>query len=169
MGANGGDYDFDSIMLYRNDAFAKPGTLTLTGGPNTYQNPQKLSSGDINRIKELYGCLDNNPPQPPKCPKGCDPTAGKNQCSWPTAPVCVYPSPSLSKPRAACACRAGYKATAAGIADTDTDKQWRLPPPEGNFRVWVAEGVACDTLCNTPTGVESCREVSELPAECLHN
>ena len=161
------DYDFDSIMLYRNDAFAKPGTLTLTNGPNTYNNPQALSKGDIIRVKELYGCLDN--PNPPTCPKACNPIAGLNQCSWPTAGTCVYPSTSVANPRAACACRAGYKATAPGIADTDTTKQWRLPAPEGNFRVWVAEGVPCDTLCNTSTGVDSCKEVSELPADCLHN
>ena len=167
--ANGGAYDFDSIMLYRNDAFAKPGTLTLTKGPNTYNNPQTLSSGDINRVKELYGCLPDHPHPPTgKCPAGCDPTAGKNSCSWPTAPVCIFPSPSIPNPRAACACRAGYKATAPGIANDDTTKQWRLPAPEGNFRVWVAEGVACDTLCDVSTGVDSCKEVAELPAECLH-
>ncbi|KAF7509762.1 hypothetical protein GJ744_007457 [Endocarpon pusillum] len=159
-----GEYDFDSIMLYRNDAFAKPGTLTLLNGPNTFSNPQQLSAGDINRIKALYGC-----PQPPKCPKGCDPTSGQNKCSFPTAPVCIYPSPSTPNPRAACACRAGYKATTSGIPDNDTTKQWRLPAPEGNFRVWVAEGVACDTLCDTPTGTESCREVAELPEACLRN
>ncbi|KAL8717021.1 MAG: hypothetical protein Q9225_005699 [Loekoesia sp. 1 TL-2023] len=163
-----GEYDFNSIMLYRNNAFAKPNTLTLLNGPNTYNNPQQLSPGDINRVKSLYGCPPDNPNEP-KCPKGCDLTAGQNKCSWPTAPVCIYPSPSIPNPKAACACRAGYKATASGIADNDTTKQWRLPAPEGNFRVWVAEGVACDTLCNTPTGVDSCREVSELPAACLQN
>ena len=155
-------------MLYRNDAFARPGTLTLLDGPNTYQNPQTLSSGDINRVKELYGCANDTKP-PVTCPKGCNPLAGQNTCSFPTAATCVYPSPALANPRAACACRAGFKATAPGITDADTTKQWRLPAPEGNFRVWVAEGVVCDTLCDVPTGAESCREVAELPADCLHN
>ena len=163
VGADGGTFDFDSIMLYRNDEFAKPGTFTLTKGPNDHTNPQKLSSEDINRVRELYGCPK------PQCPAGCNPTVGANTCSFPTAQDCIYPSPFTPNPRAACACRAGYKATAPGISDTDTTKQWRLPAPEGNFRVWVAEGVACDTLCSVSTGVNSCNEVVELPADCLHN
>lgn len=148
-------------MLYRDDAFAKPGTLTLTGGPNVHNNPQALSSEDINRIRELYGCL--NQPPPAQCPAGCNPTSGANSCSWPTAEDCIYPSPSAPNPRAACACRAGYKATTSVIADGDTSVQWRLPADEGNFRVWVAQGVECDTLCDDGT----CDEVDELGAECL--
>jgi hypothetical protein len=165
VGANGGDFDLNSIMLYRNDAFAKPGTLTLTGGPNVHNNPQTLSSEDINRIKELYGCVA---PQPPKCPVGCNPHSGANTCSWPTAQDCIYPSPLIANPRGACACRAGFKATTAGILDTDTTKQWRLPADEGNFRVWVAQGVACDTLCDVSYGSMPCQEVTQLPADCLH-
>jgi len=53
--------------------------------------------------------------------------------------------------------------------DTDTTKQWRLPADEGNFRVWVAQGIECDTLCDVPTGIFSCQEVVELPAACLQN
>ena len=166
VGVDGGTFDFNSIMLYRNDAFAKPGTFTLTNGPNDYQNPQSLSSEDINRVRELYGCL--HPPQP-QCPAGCDPASGANTCSFPTAQDCIYPSLSTPNPRGACACRAGYKATAPGILDTDTTKQWRLPADEGNFRVWVAQGVACDTLCDVSTGPDSCQEVIELSADCLHN
>ena len=56
-----------------------------------------------------------------------------------------------------------------GIADADTAKQWRLPADEGNFRVWVAQGVACDTLCKNPFGSPPCAEVVELGKECLHN
>lgn len=152
-------------MLYRNDAFAKPGTFTLTGGPNAHNNPQSLSSEDILRIRELYGCL---PPPPTQCPAACSPNPGANMCSWPTAQDCIYPSLKVPNPRAACACRAGYKATTPGIADTDTTKQWRLPADEGSFRVWVAEGVACDTLCDIWYGSAPCQEVVELPADCLH-
>jgi len=76
----------------------------------------------------------------------------------------------VPNPRAACACRAGYKATdpSLGIVDGDTTKQWRLPADEGNFRVWVAEGVACDTLCDVWYGSTPCGEVTLLGAECLH-
>lgn len=163
---DGGTFDLNSIMLYRNDAFAIDGTFTLTNGPNDHENPQSLSSGDINRVRELYGCLA---PPPPQCPAGCNPASGANTCSFPTAQDCIYPSPFTPNPRAACACRAGYKATAPGISDTDTTKQWRLPADEGNFRVWVAQGVACDTLCDVSTGSDSCQEVLELSADCLHN
>lgn len=172
-GPNSDDFDLDSIMLYRNDAFAKPNTFTLTKGPNDHNNPQKLSCGDINRIRELYGCLTAPTPAqcttPSQCPIGCNPNSGANTCSWPTAQDCVYPSPLLPNPRAACACRAGFKATVPGITDGDTTKQWRLPADEGNFRVWVAQGVACDTLCDVSYGSAPCQEVTELPADCLHN
>jgi hypothetical protein len=103
----------------------------------------------------------------PQCPPSCNPNA--NTCSWPTAEDCIYPSPSTPNPRAACACRAGYKATAPGVLDTDTTKQWRLPADEGSFRVWVAEGIECNTLCDVWYGVNSCQEVVELPAACLSN
>jgi hypothetical protein len=162
VGINGGTFDLNSIMLYRDDAFAKPGTFTLLNGPNKYNNPQFLSPEDINRVRELYGCLA---PPPPQCPVGCNPNPGANTCSQPTAEDCIYPSLLIPNPRAACACRAGYKATVPGITDTDTTKQWRLPADEGNFRVWVAQGVACDSLCSSST----CQEVTELPATCLHN
>lgn len=106
---------------------------------------------------------------PLQCPPGCNPTPGANMCSWPTAEDCIFPSPSTPNPRAACACRAGYKATVPGILDTDTTKQWRLPASEGNFRVWVAEGVECNTLCDIWYGEFSCQEVVELPSDCLSN
>ena len=155
-----GSFDFESNMLYPRAAFAIDGTFTL---PNSPPGQQPLSPGDIARVRELYGC------PAPKCPVGCNPTSGANTCSVPTAQDCIYPSLSTPNPRAACACRAGYKATVPGIADTDTTKQWRLPADEGSFRVWVAQGVACDTLCDVSTGVNSCQEVVELPADCLHN
>jgi hypothetical protein len=114
----------------------------------------------------LHGVIADSPAQ---CPLSCNPSPGANTCSWPTAQDCIYPSPSTKNPRAACACRAGYKSTVPGILDTDTTKQWRLPADEGNFRVWVAQGVACDTLCTVSTGASPCQEVIELPAACLTN
>ncbi len=162
----GGPFDLDSIMLFPRAAFAKPGTFTLPNSPAALT--PLASGGDLFRVRELYGCLESTP-APAQCPAGCNPTSGQNTCSFPTAPDCIYPSPSTPNPRGACACRAGYKATAPGIVDTDTTQQWRLPADEGNFRVWVAQGVACDTLCSDPFGSPPCAEVVELGEECLHN
>jgi Astacin (Peptidase family M12A) len=52
----GGEFDFESLMLYRRDAFAKEGKFTLDEGPCEHNNPQHLSRGDVRRIRELYGC-----------------------------------------------------------------------------------------------------------------
>ncbi len=169
--APGAAYDIDSIMHYVSTAFAKSGTETLVGAPKEF--PGNLSAGDIARVRHLYGCVATTEPDPkpdprPECPAPCNPLA--NRCSA-TAVTCVYPSlevlraDSASIPRGACACRAGYKAD--GVADDDSTKQWRLPADEGNFRVWVAEGVECNTLCEKSTGPESCGEVKELSAACL--
>jgi hypothetical protein len=158
-GAPGAAYDLNSIMHYRRNAFTGNGLDTLGGGP--LSNPSALSPGDIARVQELYGCLA---PPKPKCPAACDPLF--NTCSQPTAQTCIFPSVKFANPRGACACRAGYKADS--VADGDTTKQWRLPADEGNFRVWVAQGVSCNTLCNVSTGSAPCGEVTELPADCLH-
>jgi len=96
------------------------------------------------------------------CPSACEPHS--NTCDA-TAPTCIYPDPSIPSPRAACACRAGFKAT--GYADDDSTKQWRLPVQGNDFRVWVAEGVECNTPCEVPYGVDSCHEVKILPHICL--
>jgi hypothetical protein len=157
----GSPFDLDSIMLLSSWTLAKPGTYTLTKKDDSLINPLTLSPSDITRVRQLYGC----PGVGGQCGKACNPASGKNMCSIPTAEDCVFPSPSKTNPRPACACRAGYKATGPGIANGDTTKQWRLPADEGNFRVWVAENVPCDTLCND----SSCSEVTELPASCLHN
>ncbi|KAK0743456.1 hypothetical protein B0T18DRAFT_468778 [Schizothecium vesticola] len=82
-------------------------------------------------------------PAPSTCPVGCNPHS--NRCDAATAPTCIYPDPRVSKPRAACACRPGYKASRYG--DADRTKQWRLPIPGQEHRVWVAEGVVCDKEC----------------------
>ena len=167
MGSSPPDSDFDinSIMLFPSWAFSN-GMGPILTDLNSQILPNamtSLSPRDIFRIRELYLCPAVSPP---KCNKACSTEVGK--CSIPTAEDCVPPAPGISNPRLACACRAGYKATKPGIADGDVSKQWRLPAPEGNFRVWVAEGVECDTLCTVPFGAFSCQEVTELPAECLH-
>ena len=100
----------------------------------------------------------------PFCPSGCDPLS--NQCHI-TAQTCIYPDTSKVGKSAHCACRAGYKATTADIADGDVSQQWRLPAPEGSFRVWVAQGVACDTLCTGSDSSAPCGEITELSADCL--
>ena len=159
------EYDVDSIMHYRSWDFSnsKGPTLTDLNGNILPNALTSLSPRDIFRIRELYSCPAVSPP---KCNKACSTEVGK--CSISTAQGCNPPVPGNPNARLACACRAGYKATKPGIADGDVSKQWRLPAPEGNFRVWVAEGVECDTLCTVPFGAFSCQEVTELPAECLH-
>lgn len=98
----------------------------------------------------------------PACPKACDPH--HNNCHA-TAPTCIFPDPKVTGPRGACACRPGYKAT--GHANNDAVNQWRLPIESHEHRVWVAEGVKCDTLCDVSTGVDSCLEVSLIAAQCI--
>jgi hypothetical protein len=49
----------------------------------------------------------------------------------------------------------------------DVTNQWRLPVEAQEHRVWVAEGVKCDTLCDVSTGVDSCLEVPLIAAECI--
>ena len=153
--ADGGAYDITSIMHYRQNAFAKPGLVTLTKGP--VSNPPFPSTGDIARIKKLYKCTP-----PAVCPPVCNPLS--NTCHIPTAQTCIFPNPSVPNPRAACACRAGYKANFPGDR---TDKHWRLPVVGQEDRVWVAEGVPCDILCDQPFGTPSCREVNQLPSTCV--
>jgi len=158
-------YDINSIMHYASYAFSKNGLPTITDimNGNLLSNAfTSLSRLDISRVRQLYSCPVVSPP---KCNNACSTEPGK---CHPTAPTCVPPAPGSPNPRLACSCRAGFKATKPGIADNDVTKQWRLPAPEGNFRVWVAEGVECNTLCTVSTGPFSCREVTELPAECLH-
>ena len=110
------------------------------------------------------------PDPPPGCPWSCDtplnPFAPDSSCDITTS--CTMPDPTAvgaEIPASYCACRGGYKAD--GVADGDTTKQWRLPAPEGDSRVWVAEGVSCNTLCDDPWGPDSCSEVTLLPSECL--
>lgn len=129
---------------------------------------QLTVAGDICMDGSIPLCSDGSKPQyigkadNPACPKACNPH--NNRCDA-TAPTCIYPDPKVAEPRGACACRPGYKAT--GYANTDVVNQWRLPIESHEHRVWVAEGVKCDTLCDVSTGIDSCLEVSLIGAECV--
>jgi hypothetical protein len=96
------------------------------------------------------------------CPKACDPH--NNRCDA-TAPTCIFPDPRVASPRGACACRPGYKA--ANSVSNGISKQWRLPVEGHEHRVWVAEDVKCDTLCDVSTGANACLEVSLIGKECV--
>jgi hypothetical protein len=154
--------------------------------PNAPNSPQYGGQPSYQKAPEPYA-----PPQPPQyggqtspydpyqkapeaytpsqsnsygyCPAACN--TYSNRCDQTTAPTCIFPNPNVQRPRAACACRAGYKAD--GVADNDRTKQWRLPVEGQEHRVWVAEGVRCDTLCQNPYGPGGCREVVEIGAECI--
>ncbi|KAI9854370.1 MAG: hypothetical protein M1813_001273 [Trichoglossum hirsutum] len=158
---NGGKYDLDSLMHYRRNCFAKPGTEVLTVGPTN--NPSNPSVGDIARIKELYGCGGSVPNPIPGgiCPISCKPL--QNTCHQPSAQTCIYPNPAHATPHSYCACRPGFKSAAL---NTDITKHWRLPVIGQEHRVWVAEGVECNTLCDG-FGVDSCKEVAMLPDSCV--
>jgi hypothetical protein len=103
------------------------------------------------------------PPSYGQCPKPCN--VHYNTCDATTAPTCIYPDPYVAYPRAACACRPGYKA--GGYADSDAGRHWRLPVRGQEYRVWVAEGVKCDKLCTISWGVDSCKEVTLLGRDCV--
>ena len=96
------------------------------------------------------------------CPKACDPH--NNRCDA-TAPTCIFPDPRVVGPRGACACRPGYKA--ANSVSSGISKQWRLPVEGHEHRVWVAEDVKCDTLCDVSTGASACLEVPLIGKECV--
>lgn len=105
---------------------------------------------------------DEKPAENVLCPKACE--VHSNRCDSQTAPNCIFPDPRVAKPRGACACRPGYKAT--GATDSDATKHWRLPILGQEHRVWVAEGVRCDEKCQG-FGFEACREVGLLDKSCI--
>ncbi|KAF1994026.1 hypothetical protein P154DRAFT_448640, partial [Amniculicola lignicola CBS 123094] len=80
--------------------------------------------------------------------------------------TCIYPDPFVTNPRAACACRPGYRAAAPV---DDVASHWRLQVPGLEDFVWVAEGVECNTRCDGDPGTPDCREVTALAKECLSN
>lgn len=94
----------------------------------------------------------NPPPKTSTCPcETCNPNPFFNKCHITTS--------CISTPSKAdyCACRAGYRAN--DLAPTD-GKQFRLKFEGQGYRVFVAPGVSCDTLCTAPfPGPDSCKEV----------
>jgi hypothetical protein len=101
-------------------------------------------------------------PIPETCPKSCN--VHSNTCHQPTAQTCIYPNPFVPNPRAACACKPGYRA--AGAVD-DVSRHWRLPVPGLEDFVWVAEGVECNTKCYGAPGTPVCREVTVVDGKCV--
>ncbi|KAF2472419.1 zincin [Lindgomyces ingoldianus] len=77
-----------------------------------------------------------NPPNPPNstCPGYCQPYPKTNDCHLPCIPI-------LGEIKW-CVCTSGYKSC---FPDNDTKHQWRVRYPELQDRVWLAEGVQCDT------------------------
>lgn len=62
-----GPYDFDSIMHYPPLAYSKDGQPTIkavSGNPNFGQR-ERLSAGDINALRHLYGAPAEPPARPP--------------------------------------------------------------------------------------------------------
>jgi hypothetical protein len=127
----------------------------------------RLQTGSLCPDGSQPHCLNSgkNPTVNTTCPTPCNPHS--NRCDPTTAPTCIFPDPRAASPRAACACRPGYKAK--GYASNDITKQWRLPIEGQNHRVWVSENVECDVLCDVSTGVASCREVTVIAQECTAN
>ncbi|KAH8655864.1 hypothetical protein BX600DRAFT_515551 [Xylariales sp. PMI_506] len=181
----GKPYDIDSIVEYpywaSAKAYEKPTLTLLKDGTPIPDNNGKVSKGDLEALCEFYkeycdawkdanqaggGCADG------KCVQGtetvidpdpgsstscgtCDPTAGKNKC---------HPSASCTNTGTEyhCMCRAGYKA--AGSANSDVTKHFRLPWTNFEQIVFVAEGVECTQLCDFPHGI-SPQLCSEVPTQ----
>ncbi|KAL2144765.1 hypothetical protein VTI28DRAFT_8611 [Corynascus sepedonium] len=81
----------------------------------------------------------------------CNPNPFFNKCTITTS--CIVAPHKQNY----CACRAGYRAN--GLLPTD-QRQFRLKFPGQEYRVFVAPGIECDTLCTNPhPGPESCQEV----------
>ncbi|KAL2121721.1 hypothetical protein VTJ04DRAFT_2176 [Mycothermus thermophilus] len=82
----------------------------------------------------------------------CDPNPFLNQCTITTSCINTHPYGKYY-----CACRAGYRAD--GLAPTNP-RQFRLKFIGQEYRVFVAPGIECNTLCTNPfPGPDSCQEV----------
>lgn len=87
----------------------------------------------------------------PTCPV-CNPNPSFNKCT--TSTSCIVTQPSCKN---YCACRAGYRAD--GLAPTDPKQFW-LEFLGQLYKVFVAPGLECNTLCTVPfPGPDSCKEV----------
>jgi len=94
-------------------------------------------------------------PNPGVC-ETCNPNPFFNKCTITTS--CIG-TPNNNY----CACRAGYRANK--LEPTDK-RQFRLKFTGQEYRVFVAPGIECDTLCTNPfPGPDSCQEVP-VRADC---
>lgn len=177
-----GPYSVKSIMHYRADAFARDSLLTLEGiAPDVVPlfNAPFPDDLDNERICEIYKgkcgnvcgngvvepgeeCDDGNLIDHDGCSSACkkeplctscNPIPGLNKCDVTTSCINTLPSGKHH-----CACRAGFKANAL---DSQIALHYRLSFPGQEYRVFVAPGVACDTLCDNPFGApqDICNEV----------
>lgn len=139
----------------------QPGQNTLTkksdGTPYPYNI--EISTGDVAGVRAIYNTLCNTPPDA-HCGT-CNPIAGLNKCDITTSCIATNTAgpdgPIAPDTHYYCACRAGFKATTA----TDPTKQFRLPMPGQEYRVFVPENTPCNELCSYPHGFSPllCAEV----------
>ncbi len=114
---------------------------------------EECDEGDKNNGKDWAACDAN-------CKKKKTPTTQCQMCNPnPFFNKCTITTSCINAPgnKLYCACRAGYRAN--GLLPTD-QRQFRLEFPGQEYRVFVAPGIECDTLCTDPhPGPTSCQEV----------
>ncbi|KAK4647078.1 uncharacterized protein QC761_122320 [Podospora bellae-mahoneyi] len=134
---------------------------TCGDGRIDYPLGEECDDGETNNGKDYSSCTaDCKRKSKPSTCATCNPNPFFNRCTITTS--CISTPFGLEKNY--CACRAGYRAS--GLAATDP-RQFRLPGFVGQeYRVFVAPGVECDQLCDSPhPGPDSCREVP-VRADC---
>jgi hypothetical protein len=115
---------------------------------------EECDDGALNNGKDWSSC-DANCKRKKTGPAGqcetCNPNPFFNKCTITTS--CIVAPGN----RHYCACRAGYRAN--NLLPTD-QRQFRLKFEGQEYRVFVAPGIECDTLCTNPhPGPDSCQEV----------
>jgi hypothetical protein len=113
---------------------------------------EQCDDGAANNGKDWSSCdaFCKHKTTPAHC-ETCNPNPFFNKCTITTS--CIVAPGN----RNYCACRAGYRAN--GLLPTD-QRQFRLAFAGQEYRVFVAPGIECDTLCSSPhPGPESCQEV----------
>ncbi|WEW56294.1 hypothetical protein PRK78_001737 [Emydomyces testavorans] len=153
-----GDYDCKSIMHYGANSVLKSKAGCIISPSAT------PTQGDYDAICGIYGtecapwkAVKFCPPKEKEECGTCNPIAGLNKCDISTS--CITTGGKFH-----CACRAGFKAAAAG---NDIKKHFRLPWDNYRHLVFVPENTPCNTLCDNPYGFspELCSEV-ELRETC---